>query len=186
VEAIRAIVREAWRIEMTTEAPLMESVRVLRVGSAEIDRYRDGISITQPLPVMLMRLGLFDRTKFPAPDSRITQAQIKDFNAITASTPAYLWLVTEGNTRPQQLLAGRAYVRLNLAGAAAGLAMHPNEQALQEYPQVAAQYRAIHALLGAPAPRHTVQMLARVGYLPANVAAPPPAPRRGVDALIPA
>jgi len=184
VEAIRTIARDAWRQEMTTEAPLMETLQVLRVGSAEIDRHRDGIAITRPLPVTLVRLGMWDRTRFPAPDSTVTQTQIKEFNAITASTPAYLWIVTEGNTRPQQLLAGRAYVRLNLAGAAAGLAMHPNEQALQEYPQVAAQYRAIHALLGAPAPRHTVQMLARVGYLPANVAAPPPAPRRGVDALI--
>ncbi|MCZ8116350.1 hypothetical protein [Silanimonas sp.] len=75
-------------------------------------------------------------------------------------------------------------MRVNLAGTAAGLVMHPNEEALQEYPEVARQYQAIHMLLGTPAPRYTVQMLARVGYLPANASAAPPAPRGGVDAQI--
>jgi hypothetical protein len=184
VESIRAIAREAWRIELTTEAPMMESMRVLRFGSAEIDQHRDGIAVTKPMLVTLVKLGMFDRTKFPAPDSQATVAQIKDFNTITASTTSYLWIVTEGNSRAQQIVAGRAYVRVNLAGTAAKLAMHPNEQALQEYPEVARQYQAIHTLLGTPAPRYTVQMLARVGYLPANSATAPPAPRRGLDAQL--
>lgn len=181
VEAIRAIAKEAWRIELTTEAPMMESMRVLRFGSAEIDQYRDGIAITNPMLVILARLGFVDRTAFPAPDSRATLGQIKDFNAVTDATPAYLWMVTEGNTRGQQILAGRVYARVNLAGTAQGLVMHPNQQALQEFPEVARQYEAIHSLLGAPTPRYTVQMLARVGYLAANTAAAPPAPRRGLD-----
>lgn len=184
VESIRAIAREAWRIEFTTEAPMMESLRVLRVGSDEIDRYRDGVSLTRPLAVMLVKAGLFDRTRFPAPDSKTTRDAIRDFDAITASTPACLWIVTEGTARAQQIIAGRAYVRLNLAAAGAGLAMHPNQQALQEYPEVARPYRAIHALLDAPAPRYTVQMLARVGYPLPRAAVLPPAPRRCVDALI--
>ena len=181
LEAIRAIVREAWRIEITTEAPMMESMRLLRIGAAEIDRHRDGVTITSPLIVAFDRIGLFDRRRFPAPDSQATAMQLRDFDAITASTPAYLWLVTEGNRRPQQIDAGRAYVRLNLAATALGLAMHPNEQALQEYPEVAPAYRAIHDLLDAQAPRFTVQMLARVGHLPAGSAPAPPAPRRGLE-----
>lgn len=178
--AIRNIAREAWRLELTTEATMMESMRLLRIGADEIDQHRDGISITRPLLVALTRSGLLDRSKFPAADSQATQAQLSDFDAITAATPAYLWLVTEGNRRAQQVDAGRAYVRVNLAGTAAGLAMHPNEQSLQEYPEVAAPYQAIHALLDAPAPRFTVQMLARLGHLPAGVAAASPAPRRGL------
>ena len=178
--AIQAIVREAWRIELTTEAPMMESVRLLRLGSAEIDQHRDGISITSPLLVALDKVGLFDRSRFPAADSQAVTAQLKDFDAITASTPAYFWLVTEGNSRDLQVAAGRAHVRVNLAATAAGLALHPNEQALQEYPEVARPYQAVHALLDAPAPRFTVQMLARLGHLPAGAAAPSPAPRRGL------
>jgi hypothetical protein len=49
---------------------------------------------------------------------------------------------------------------------------------------VADQYQAIHQLLEAPMPRYTVQMLARVGYLPSNVAAASPAPRRGLPTLL--
>lgn len=182
--AIREIARQAWRIELTTEATMMESMRVLRVGSAEIDQHRDGIVITSKFLVMMSKLGLWDRSTFPPANSQGTVSQIQDFDAITASTPAYLWLVTEGNSRVQQIAAGRAYARVNLSGTALGLAMHPNEQALQEYPEVAAPYQAIHALLEAPAPRYTVQMLARLGYLPPNTAAAAPAPRRGVEAQI--
>ena len=184
VEAIRAIAKQAWRIEMTTEAPMMESMRLLRFGKTEIDQHRDGIAITEPMLVTLAKLGLVDRSKLPAPDSQAIVTQIEDFNAITDSTPAYLWIVTEGNSRTQQVVAGRAYVRVNLAGTAAGMAMHPNEQALQEYPQVAEQYRAIHALLGTPTPRYTVQMLARLGYLPAKTAPQAAAPRRGLEAQL--
>ena len=180
-DAIRGIVREAWRLELTNETSMMESMRVLRAGSAEIDQHRDGISLTRPLLVGLAKTGLFDRRQFPAPDSSATQGQLRDFDAITASTPAYLWLVTEGNQREQQLAAGRAYARVNLAATASGLALHPNQQALQEYPEVAAPYQAIHRLLDAPAPRWTVQMLARLGRLPTGVTAAAPAPRRGLD-----
>lgn len=184
VEAIRTIARRAWRIELTTENALMESLRVLRIGSREIDRHRDGIVITSPMLVIMAKTGLFDRSAFPAPDSQATVAQIARFDAVTASTPAYLWIVTDGNRRRQQIEAGRAYTRVNLAGAAMGLAMHPNEQALQEYKEVTEPYRAIHALLDATASGRTLQMLARVGYLPAGAMPAEPAPRRGLSALL--
>ncbi len=142
------------------------------------------ISITSPILVLLSKVGLLDTNQFPSPDSQATQGQIKNFDAITQSTPAYLWVVTDGNSRVQQIEAGRAYVRLNLAGAELGLAMHPNEQSLQEYPEVAKNYAAIHELLQAPAPKFTVQMLARVGYLPTGIENVAPAPRRGLAAQL--
>ena len=181
---IRKIVREAWRVEVSTEPTMMESMRLLRFGSSEIAKHRDGIAITSPIAVILAKAGLIDVSKFPAPDSRMTAGLIADFDAVTASTPAYLWIVTEAGSRTRQIDAGRAYARVNLAGVSAGLAMQPNEQALQEYSAVADQYQAIHQLLEAPVPRYTMQMLARVGYLPSNVAAASPAPRRGLPALL--
>lgn len=181
---IRKIVREAWRVEVNTEPTMMESMRMVRFGSSEIGQHRDGIAITSPIAVILAKTGLIDVSKFPAPDSRITAGLIADFDAITASTPAYLWIATEGGSRVRQIDAGRAYARLNLAGVSAGLVMQPNEQALQEYAAVADQYQAIHRLLEAPTPQYAVQMLARVGYLPSNVAAASPAPRRGLAALL--
>jgi hypothetical protein len=181
---IRKIVREAWRAEMTTEQTMMESMRLLRFGSSEIGNHPDGIAITSPIAVVLAKTGLIDVSKFPAPDSRMTAGLVADFDAITASTPAYLWIVTEGGSRIRQIDAGRAYARVNLAGVSAGLVMQPNEQSLQEYSAVAGQYQAIHRLLEAPTPQYAVQMLARVGHLPSNVTAAPPAPRRGLAALL--
>lgn len=183
LKTIRNIARRAWGIELATPATMMESVHLIRIGGPEIDRYRDGITIADPMLVTLNALGLFDRTKPPAPGSVAMKTQIADFDKITASTSAYLWIVTDGNSRGQQVDAGRAYVRANLAATGLGLSAHPNEQALQEFPQVAREYQDIHRLL-APQGGGTVQMLARLGKLAPGLPAAPPAPRRGLAALI--
>jgi len=176
----RAIAAEAWRIEMVTPRTILESYKVLRVGAAEIARHRDGLSLLDPKVVWLSRLGLFDRSKAPAPDDMAVTGQLREFGEKLASTPAFLWMVSEGNDRVTQVNAGRAYVRVQLAATAHGVAMQPLQQALQEYPEQAGPYAEIRRLLDAPAPTQTVQMWARVGF------APPvgPAPRRGLDAHI--
>ena len=174
----RAIASQAWQIEMTTPAAMLESFKVLRVGAREIAQHRDGLSLTSPLVVAMTKLGLFDRSQAPAPDSYATTSQLKDFDTKIVTTPGFLWITSEGNERPTQINAGRAYARVQLAGTALGLSMHPLQQALQEYPEQAQPYAAIHALLGAQRPANTVQMWARVGYAePVG-----PAPRRGLDA----
>jgi hypothetical protein len=174
----RAIAKEAWRIELTTPRTILESYRWLRIGPAEIAQHRDGISLNAPMVRALAALGLFDRTKAPAPDDSATTGQLQDFNAKIDGTPAFFWMATEGNGRTTQVNAGRAYVRAQLAATAHGLAMHPLQQALQEYPEQAPTYADIHALLQAPRPTHTVQMWTRLGYAPAVE----PAPRRGLQA----
>ena len=176
----RAIANEAWRIELVTPRTILESFKVMRVGAAEVAQHRDGLTLMDPSVVWLARLGLFDRTKAPAPDSYATTSQIKDFTAKLASTPGFLWIVSDGNDRATQVRAGRAYARVQLAATAHGVAMQPLSQALQEYPEQAGPYADIHRLLGASAPTsaRTVQMWARAGYAP-DVQ---PAPRRGLAA----
>ena len=176
----RAVAAEAWRIELVTPRAMLESYKVLRVGAREIAQHRDGLSITDPMLVALDRLGLFDRTKAPAPGDMAVTSQVKDFAKKIESTPAFLWLVTEGNERVTQVNAGRAYARVQLAATAHGVAMQPLQQALQEYAEQARPYAAIHSMLQAPKPTHTVQMWARVGFAPPVA----PAPRRAVDAII--
>lgn len=176
----RRIAKEAWRIELTTPRTVLESFKVLRVGPKEIAQHRDGISLNDPMMRAITALGLFDRTVAPAPDDQATTGQINEFNAHIDGTPAFYWLVTEGNDRVTQVNAGRAWVRAQLAATAQGLSMQPISQALQEYPEVAAPYREIHDLVGAAAPRFTVQMWARLGFAPAIQ----PSPRRGLDAHI--
>jgi hypothetical protein len=175
----RDIAAEAWRIELVTPRTIMESYKVLRVGAAEIARHRDGLSLMDPMIVLMSRVGLFDRSRAPAPDDFATTSQIEDFGSKLASTPGFLWMVTDGNDRVTQVNAGRAYVRVQLAATAHGVAMQPLQQALQEYPEQARPHAGIRQLLGAPQPSQTIQMWARVGI------APPvqPAPRRGVDAI---
>jgi len=176
----REVAAEAWRIELSTPRTVMESYRVLRVGAKEIATHRDGIALIDPKVVWLDHLGLFDRSRAPAPDAYATTSQVEEFNAKLASTPAFLWMISGDNGRVTQVEAGRAYVRVQLAATAHGVVMQPLQQALQEYPEQAGPYRGIHQLLGAAAPGQTVQMWARVGY-----AAPvPPAPRRGGQAHI--
>ncbi|UCE31603.1 MAG: hypothetical protein JSW68_01195 [Burkholderiales bacterium] len=176
----RAIASEAWRIELVTPRTILESYKWLRVGAGEIARHRDGISLLDPMVVWLDRFGLLDRDQAPAPDSFATTSQIEEFGNAMASTPGFLWMVTEGNDRATQVEAGRAYVRVQLAATVHGLSMQPLSQALQEYPEQAKPYADIHRLLDAPRPVNTVQMWARVGFAPAIG----PAPRRGLDAHI--
>jgi hypothetical protein len=176
----RDIAAQAWRIELITPRTILESFKVLRVGAAEVDRHRDGLVVLDTKVELMARLGLFDRSKAPAPDSFATTSQVEDFDRKLASTPGFLWLVSEANDRVTQVNAGRAYARVQLAATAQGVAMQPLQQALQEYPEQAQPHAAIRRLLGAAAPGQTVQMWARVGY------APPvgPAPRRGVVAQL--
>jgi hypothetical protein len=176
----RAIANEAWRIELVTPRTILESFKVMRVGAAEVAQHRDGLTLMDPSVVWLTRLGLFDRSKAPAPDSYATTGQIDEFAAKLASTPGFLWIVSEGNDRATQVRAGRAYARAQLAATAHGVAMQPLSQALQEYPEQAGPYAQIHRLLDAATPGHTVQMWARAGHAPEV----PPAPRRGLAAHV--
>lgn len=182
LEDIRRIVRDGWRVEMTTENTFMESMRLMRIGGAEIDRHRDGITMPSAAFLAADKLGLFNRSSYPGADSMAIKSQLQRFDDLTASTPSYLWLTTSTNTRAAQIEAGRAYVRLTLAGTLLGLAMHPNEQALQEFPEMASNYRAIHESLAPGQAGGTVQMLARLGTLPKGLDASEPAPRRGLQA----
>jgi len=180
LDAHRRIALEAWRIELTVPRTIMESFDVLRVGASEIAAHRDGLSLNAPMVVALDKLGLFDRKHAPAPGDYATTSQIKDFDAKLASTPGFLWMVTPANDRATQVNAGRAYVRVQLAATAHGLAMQPLSQALQEYAEQQQTYADIHALVGATHPGDTVQMWVRVGYAPAVE----PAPRRKLQDFI--
>lgn len=174
----RQIAMDAWRIEMETPRTLLESYKVLRVGPKEIAQHRDGLTINTPMVRGLVALGLFDRSKPSEPDSYAIKGQISEFNEKMATTPACVWLITSDNSRTTQILCGRAYVRLQLAATVLGLRMHPLSQALQEYPEQAQNYKAIHQLLGGKDGAATVQMWTRLGYAP-EVG---PSPRRGLQA----
>jgi hypothetical protein len=160
----RAFTREALRIEIETPLTYKESVDLFRIGRAEVDANPDGIDFTGPLFEVMGATGLFTREAALDRSSQAYKAGLDAVYANTDSAMGHVWLVTQGNTRPDQIATGADWLRINLAATAAGVAFQPLSQALQEYPEMAALYRDLHTRLAPDG--GTVQMLARIGYGP--------------------
>lgn len=174
----RAFTREALRIEIETPHTYKESVDLFRIGRAEVDANPDGIDFTGPVFEVLGATGMMTRESVLDTSSQAYKAGLDAVYANTDTAMGHVWLVTEGNSRPDQIATGADWLRVNLAVTAAGVAFQPLSQALQEYPEMAALYRDLHARL---APQGgTVQMLARIGHGP-EVA---PSPRWPLEAKI--
>jgi hypothetical protein len=170
VAAIRDVAWRSWQIEAATAPAHLESVELMRFGRAAVAASPDGISIWGPGLEEAIAAGQVTRESM-LPGGAGYRVMMERYTPMLAATPAYVWLATPGNSRAEQLASGRDWLRLNLATTAAGLALHPISQALQEFPEVAGPYREMHALL---APEGgTVQMLGRLGY----AGAVPPTPR---------
>lgn len=174
----RAFTHEALRIEIETLRTYKESVDLFRIGRSEVDANPDGIDFTGPLFEVMASTGLFTRDTALDTTSQAYKAGLDAVYANADTAMGHVWLVTEGNGRPDQIATGADWLRVNLAATAAGVAFQPLSQALQEYPEMATLYRDLHARL---APKGgTVQMLARIGYGP-EVA---PSPRWPLEAKI--
>ena len=174
----RAFTREALRIEIETPHTYKESVDLFRIGRAEVDANPDGIDFTGPVFEVLGATGMMTRESVLDTSSQAYKAGLDAVYANTDTAMGHVWLVTEGNSRPDQIATGADWLRVNLAATAAGVAFQPLSQALQEYSEMAALYRDLHARL---APQGgTVQMLARIGFGP-EVA---PSPRWPLEAKI--
>ncbi len=177
---VRRLTRESYETECITDRTWLESARLMRIGPDEIEKNRDGISLMGNMPRLLSAVGMFDRFEVPQRGSTGFQ-RVMDRWAAFETGSGYFWVASNGNSRSQQLAAGRAYVRAHLQATAVGVDMHPLSQALQEFVEVKPQYDGLHRLLGFDPAMNTVQMLARVGY---GAAAAGPSPRRELDQLI--
>ena len=164
VAVLRDLTWHAWLIEMETPRTWKESIDLLRIGKAEIEASPDGIDLSGPMFDVLGPLGLMPREGMLAPDSMAVRQTAAAYRAVMESAPAHVVTTTPGNTRTDQIEAGRRWLRLNLATTGMGLALHPVSQALQEYPEMAGPYAEIHAAYAGPG--ETVQMLGRLGYGP--------------------
>lgn len=174
----RAFTHEALRIEVETPRTYKESVDLFRIGRDEVDANPDGIDFTGPLFETLGTFGLMTREGLLDTTSQAYQAGLDAVYANTDTAMGHVWLVTPGNSRPDQIAAGADWLRVNLAATGAGVAFQPLSQALQEYPEMAALFADLHGKLAPDG--GTVQMLARIGYGP-EVA---PSPRWPLEAKI--
>jgi len=170
VSEIIKLASDAIVIEADTPRTHAESIDLMRIGKAEIEANPDGISLGGPLMDTLGMLGLLNRSSAGDPNSSAFAAAIKAQTDSVTGTPAFFWLTTAGNSRRDQIDAGRAWVRAHLQATALGLSVQPISQALQEYPEMAEHYTKAHSMLAQTG--ETVQMLARLGYGPSQNPAP--------------
>ena len=182
---LRKLCVDSAMVELRTPRTNLESIKLVRVGPEEILQNRDGISINSLMVRALTAFGQFDRSIPTPPGSTAEKKFIERFDGTSKSAMGFVW-ITGKNTRTDQIEAGRAYVRLQLQATALGIGMHPLSQALQEFPEMKANYEQAHQLvLGQAAPRSpqgaTVQMLCRIGYTPAPA---PATPRRALNKFI--
>lgn len=163
VAAIRDKIVEAMLTEQTTRRTYMESVRLMRIGHAEIDASPDGIDLGGPMMEGLKLAGQLDREQLSDPQSATFKAGLDSLTETYGSVAALIWIQTPANSRADQIEAGRRYVRANLRATQLGVDMHPMSQSLQEYAEVSKNYAAVHDLLGARGDEQ-IQMLARIGF----------------------
>ena len=178
VAALRMLTAQAFEIEFETPRTYKESVDLFRIGHREVDANPDGIDFSGPQFEALRMAGLFSREAALDTDGLSYTQGLEMVTGTAMTGMAYVWLTTNGNSRADQIMAGRDWARLNLATTAAGLGMQPMSQALQEFPEMTTLYDEAHAML-APS-GETVQMLGRLGY----GATVPQSPRWGLESKI--
>lgn len=178
VADLRDLTVRAMEIEILTPATYKESVDLFRIGHREVNANPDGIVFFGPKWEALHLAGLFTREGSIDPEGFSFQAGLDLVLGNAATGMAYVWQVTKGNSRADQIAAGRDWLRINLAVTGLGLGVQPMSQALQEYPEMEALYAEVHQ--GLAPDGGTVQMLGRLGYGP-RVA---PSPRWPLDAKV--
>lgn len=164
VEALRTLTWEAWNTEIQYPPTMKESVDLMRFGKAEINANPDGIDLGGPFLESMMLVGILGRAQQLDPSSRGFQEGVRMYREMLFATPHYVSIVSDGNSRMDQIEAGRRWLRLNLKTTELGLSLQPVSQALQEFPQMAEHYARAHELLANSG--ETVQMLGRLGYGP--------------------
>jgi hypothetical protein len=163
MQSLRALSWHAWLIEFNTRHTWQETVDLMRIGKAEIEANPDAVAIGGAFLDTMALTGQVTRAKMATPGSIAHNSVIDRYRPTLASGMAYSWIITDSNTRQDQLLAGQAWVRVNLEATRQNLGFHPISQALQEYEEMQAEYAKVHTMLGAK-PGQCVQMLARLGH----------------------
>lgn len=166
---LRQLTWDAHVVEMTSEAKLMESVDVMRIGKAEVSAQPNGLALEGPMMSLLNAAGMITRDTLGDMTSSGFTEGMKMFRKKAMSARAFGWLTNENRTRLDQIEAGRAYARLNLKATELGLSLHPWSQSLQEYAEMKSLYEKVHTLIGNG---ETIQMLVRIGYAGKVIAAP--------------
>lgn len=184
--SMRTLCWQSAQVELLTPRTSLESTKLLRIGPDEILKNRDGISINSASVRFADAVGMVDRNAPLTEGTTAYKNAAGRFEGHSRTAMGFVWLISPGNSRSQQINAGRAYVRLQLKATQLGVGVHPMSQALQEFPEMQPHYDKVHQLVvGANAPRalndSTVQMFCRIGY---TTNPTPATPRRALARFI--
>jgi hypothetical protein len=171
LQDLRDLTRQALRDELLDPKAYQESIELMRIGRAEIEANPDGISLGGAFLETLSFVGVLNRKELADPNSSAFQFGLDMANDQALSSMGFVWINTKGNSRHEQISAGRNYLRVALRVTGLGLSMQPMSQALQEYTAMQPHYQKVHSML-AKNSGERVQMLARLGY--ADMTAPSP------------
>lgn len=176
---LKALVYQGAEIEANMPAAHHESVERTFIGARDVAAHPWGISLDSPVMTAMNAVGILTKAKMATPGTTAYAEALKFLKTAADTAQGFVWIKTYGGSRADEIAAGRSFLRVNLAAAAAGIAMHPWSQGLQEYATQKPVYDALHKELAPDGGR--IQMLARIGYPKAEV---PPAPRRGLAAQL--
>ncbi len=179
VDRLRALAVAGSELEMNTARTHKESIDVARIGAAEIAAHRDGISLKGPMIWALRQTGQMTPEKAMTPGTLAWNGGRDYALGGYGSARAFGWITSGDNARTTQIAVGRAYVRLQLAATALGVALQPYSQTLQEYPEMADLRAAMHRETGTP-DGAMLQMFFRLGY----AGNPGPSPRRALQSFV--
>jgi hypothetical protein len=171
VQHLKRITKEGFHIEIKTKRTFQESIDLMRFGKKEINKKPDGIDLSGFLNELAIMTGILSKASLLDTKSFAYKENLRMYDEMLNSTPAYILLKSKGNSRFNQVDTGRKWMRANLLSTKLGLALHPVSQVLQEYPEMSKLYRGIHNRYANE--DETIQMIGRLGF-GVNV---PPSPR---------
>lgn len=141
-----------------------ESAEVFRSNEYEKNKYRYGFSVEGQGTSGIMKYILEAViTIIPSVNNEENSAKLYVSSTKTAveNTPAYAMIITDNNSRTEQVKSGMLYSRLVLTAHSQGLVMQPPSQVLEEYKEMSKEYLSIHKDYAPNA--GTIQMFFRIG-----------------------
>lgn len=163
VKAMTDLSLRAMEKELRTRHAYKESVDLLRIGESEIAKNPDGLPLRNFMVETLNYFGLLNREDMLNPNSSTFATGLDTTLTPLRKSGAFFWIITDGNSRADQVHAGARYARCQLVLTELGLSCQPVSQALQEYVEMS-ELRAEAKTLMAVKENQTLQMWARVGF----------------------
>lgn len=167
LEPFKEIFYKGLEIESRTHRTNEETRLLFRFSEEERAATGDGLSMPQMGFQGLLLKIVEQSVKKGDPkiwhDESTIEKSLKTIKKSTDSTKAVVIWVTDNNNFNDWLETGRDYVRFSLAAASKNLFLHPYNQAIQEYDEMATMRTELDKLVGV-AEGQKIQFISRIGH----------------------